>query len=85
LARVIAGKTDTTWLSPGAVWVMIFLIDGIKWKILCDCPIAPNLWSDPKNLILNGHRYEGSLIWRRAWERVESQGLAVTRIGNERD
>jgi hypothetical protein len=48
VAKVNAGKTDTTWLKSGAVWMIIFLFDGIKWKILCDCPIAPELWSNTK-------------------------------------
>jgi len=74
VAKVNAGKTDTTWLKPGAVWVIIFLFDGIKRKI-CDCPIAPELWLDPKNLIPKGHRYEGCLIWQRAWDRIEGPGV----------
>jgi hypothetical protein len=69
VAKVNAGHRDTTWLKPGAAWVIIFLFDGIKWKILCDCPIAPELWLDPKNLIPKG-RYEGCLIWQRAWDRI---------------
>jgi hypothetical protein len=69
IAKINAGKTDTTWLKPGATWVIIFLFDGINWKILCDCPIAPELWLDHKNLLPKG-KNQGCLIWQRAWDRI---------------
>jgi hypothetical protein len=54
-------KKGDTWIKPGADWLIIIHFEGIKWRVICDCPIAPELWLDPKNILQKG-KYKGCLI-----------------------
>lgn len=76
VAKFRAGRSDTTWIKPGAARLIIILFDGIQWQLICDCPIEQALWANQEHLIPKGHRYAGCLIWKRAWDRIESASFA---------
>jgi hypothetical protein len=51
-------------IQPGADWLIVIVLDGVDWTIICDCPITAEHWS-------SGYRDpRGKLAWRRWTNRI---------------